>query len=170
MKLLLIYPKWAKLPGQTTFNLPPHGPVVFAADLPEYAQVNFVDENVEAIDFEEDCDLVAISMMLSTQVKRGWEIADKFRELGKKVIFGGIISGQDLGGSVSEFFGDSDYEYWYSFDVENTKLLFTKLSEQTPKLDVKELLSDNFSGLDGCSNLRNFCEKFGVKYDFSSYA
>ncbi len=90
MNLLLIYPKWAKLPGQTTFNLPPHGPVVFAAALPEYVQVNFVDENVETIDFKEDCDLVAISMMLSTQVKRGWKIADKFREQGKKVIFGGI--------------------------------------------------------------------------------
>jgi radical SAM superfamily enzyme YgiQ (UPF0313 family) len=90
MKLLLIYPKWKKLPGQTTFNLPPHGPVVFAAALPEYVQVNFVDENVEEINFEEDCDLVAISMMLSTQVKRGWEIADKFSKQGKKVIFGGI--------------------------------------------------------------------------------
>jgi len=90
MKLLLIYPKWKKLPGQTTFTLPPHGPVVFAAALPEYVQVNFVDENVEAINFEEDCDLVAVSMMLSTQVKRGWEIADKFREQGKKVMFGGI--------------------------------------------------------------------------------
>ena len=90
MKLLLIYPKWAKLPGQTIFNLPPHGPVVFAATLPEYVNINFVDENVEAIDFQEDCDLVAISMMLSTQVKRGWEIADTFREQGKTVMFGGI--------------------------------------------------------------------------------
>jgi len=81
-----------------------------------------------------------------------------------------LISGQDLGNSVSEYFGDSDYEYWYSFDVENTKLLITRLSEQNSKFDVKELLSDNFSGLDGCSNLRNFCEKFGIKYDFSSYA
>ncbi|MDR0940709.1 MAG: radical SAM protein [Bacteroidales bacterium] len=90
MKLLLIYPKWTKLPGQTTFNLPPHGPVVFAATLPEYVHINFVDENVEAIDFYEECDLVAISMMLSTQVKRGWEIADKFREQGKTVMFGGI--------------------------------------------------------------------------------
>jgi len=90
MKLLLIYPKWKKLPGQTTFNLPPHGPVVFAAALPGYVNVSFIDENVKDIDFEEDCDLVAISMMLSTQVKRGWEIADKFRERGKKVIFGGI--------------------------------------------------------------------------------
>ena len=90
MKLLLIYPKWEKLPGQTNFNLPPHGPVVFAAALPGYVQVNFVDENVENIDFQEECDFVAISMMLSTQVKRGWEIADKFRSIGKKVIFGGI--------------------------------------------------------------------------------
>ena len=90
MKLLLIYPKWAKLPGQTTFNLPPHGPVVFAASLPDYVQVSFVDENVESINFQEDCDLVAISMMLSTQAKRGWEIADTFRAAGKKVIFGGI--------------------------------------------------------------------------------
>jgi radical SAM superfamily enzyme YgiQ (UPF0313 family) len=64
--------------------------VVFAAALPKYVEVSFVDENVEAIDFQEDCDLVAISTMLSTQVNRGWEIADKFRKQGKKVIFGGI--------------------------------------------------------------------------------
>jgi len=90
MKLKLIYPKWNKLPGQTTFNLPPHGPVVFAAALPDYVDVNFTDENVQPLDFDEDCDLVAISMMLSTQVKRGWAIADEYRKRGKQVIFGGI--------------------------------------------------------------------------------
>jgi radical SAM superfamily enzyme YgiQ (UPF0313 family) len=90
MKLKLIYPKWEKLPGQTTFNLPPHGPVVFAAALPDYVEVSFTDENVEEVNFDASCDLVAISMMLSTQVKRGWAIADEFRLRGKKVIFGGI--------------------------------------------------------------------------------
>jgi radical SAM superfamily enzyme YgiQ (UPF0313 family) len=90
MKLKLIYPKWDKLAGQTTFNLPPHGPVVFASTLPGYVDVSFTDENVETIDFDEPCDLVAISMMLSTQVKRGWEIATEFRKRDKKVIFGGI--------------------------------------------------------------------------------
>ena len=90
MKLKLIYPKWEKLKGQTTFNLPPHGPVVFAASLPDYVDVSFTDENVETINFDEPCDLIAISMMLSTQAKRGWEIADEFRIRGKKVIFGGI--------------------------------------------------------------------------------
>ncbi|GHU95690.1 B12-binding domain-containing radical SAM protein [Bacteroidia bacterium] len=90
MKFKLIYPRWEKLRGQTTFNLPPHGPVVFAAALPGNVQVSFTDENVQAIDFDEACDLVGISMMLSTQVKRGWAIADEFRKRGKKVIFGGI--------------------------------------------------------------------------------
>lgn len=90
MKLKLIYPRWNKLPGQTTFTLPPHGPVVFAAALPDYVEVSFTDENVEEIHFDEECDLVAISMMLSTQAKRGWAIADEFRARGKQVIFGGI--------------------------------------------------------------------------------
>ena len=74
MKLKLIYPRWKKLPGQTTFNLPPHGPVVFAATLPEWVDVSFTDENVEDIDWDEECDMVAISMMLSKQVIRGFDI------------------------------------------------------------------------------------------------
>ncbi len=92
MKFKLIYPKWNKLPGQTTFTLPPHGPVVMAASLPERVDVSFTDENVEPVDFDEQCDLVGISMMLSTQVKRGWEIAREFRARGKKVMFGGIAT------------------------------------------------------------------------------
>jgi len=90
MILKLIYPKWNKLPGQTIFNLPPHGPVVFAATLPADVTVSFTDENVEEVNFDETCDFVGISMMLSTQVKRGWAIADEFRKRSKKVIFGGI--------------------------------------------------------------------------------
>lgn len=92
MKFKLIYPKWAKLSRQTEFHLPPHGPVVFAATLPEYVDVTFTDENLEAIDFDEEVDLVGISMMLTIQVKRGWEIADTYRQKGVKVIFGGIAT------------------------------------------------------------------------------
>lgn len=90
MKFKLIYPRWNKLPGQTTFTLPPHGPVVMAASLPDWVDVSFTDENVEDINFDEDCDFVGISMMLSTQVKRAWEISGEYRRRGKKVIFGGI--------------------------------------------------------------------------------
>jgi radical SAM superfamily enzyme YgiQ (UPF0313 family) len=92
MKIKLIYPKWNKLPGQTPFNLPPHGPVVFAAALPAGVEVVLTDENVQDLNFDESCDLVAISMMLSTQVKRGWAIADEYRRRGKQVIFGGIAT------------------------------------------------------------------------------
>ncbi|MEA3466774.1 MAG: cobalamin-dependent protein [Thermodesulfobacteriota bacterium] len=92
MKFKLIYPRWAKLFRQTEFHLPPHGPVVFAAALPEYVDIEFVDENLEEIDFDEQVDMVGISMMLTVQVKRGWEIADRFRKKGVKVIFGGIAT------------------------------------------------------------------------------
>jgi radical SAM superfamily enzyme YgiQ (UPF0313 family) len=92
MKFLLVYPKWPKLDRQTEFHLPPHGPVVFAATLPPDVDVRFVDENVEPIDFDQPADVVGISMMLTVQVKRGWEIADAFRQRGVKVIFGGIAA------------------------------------------------------------------------------
>ncbi len=90
MKFKLIYPRWEKLEGQTTFNLPPHGPVVMAAALPSDVEVDFTDENVDPLVIDDSPDLVGISMMLTTQVKRGWAIADEYRKLGKKVIFGGI--------------------------------------------------------------------------------
>ncbi|HSL39266.1 MAG TPA: radical SAM protein [Desulforhopalus sp.] len=92
MKFKLIYPRWPKLARQTEFHLPPHGPVVFAATLPEHVEVDFVDENLETIDFDDPVDFVGISMMLTVQVKRGWEIADIYRKKGIKVIFGGIAT------------------------------------------------------------------------------
>ncbi|MDT8317015.1 MAG: cobalamin-dependent protein [bacterium] len=90
MKMRLIYPKWRKLERQTHFNLPPHGPVVFAAALPDYVEVNFTDENVDELDMDESPDIVAISIMLVTQVPRAIEIAKHFRARGIKVIAGGI--------------------------------------------------------------------------------
>ena len=92
MKFKLIYPKWPKLERQTEFHLPPHGPVVFAATLPDTVEVDFVDENLEEIDFDDPVDFVGISMMLTVQVKRGWDIGDLYRKKGIKVIFGGIAA------------------------------------------------------------------------------
>ncbi|BBO88842.1 B12-binding domain-containing radical SAM protein [Desulfosarcina ovata] len=92
MKIKLIYPRWPKLARQTEFHLPPHGPVVFAAALPDYVSVDFVDENLDAIDFDDPVDAVCISMMLTVQVKRGWQIADWYRAKGVPVIFGGIAT------------------------------------------------------------------------------
>ena len=90
MKMRIIYPKWPKLPNQPEFHLPPHAPVCLAAAMPPDVEVSFCDEHVQEIDFDEEADLIAISCMLTCQMPRGWEIADRFRELGKPVIFGGI--------------------------------------------------------------------------------
>ncbi len=92
MRFRLIYPKWPKLTGQTEFHLPPHGPVVFAATLPADVDVEFIDENVEPLSFDGPIDCVGISMMLTSQVKRGWAIADEYRRRGVPVIFGGIAT------------------------------------------------------------------------------
>jgi len=92
MKFRLIYPKWSKLDRQSEFHLPPHGPVVFAASLPDGIEVEFIDENLETIDFDDPADFVGISMMLTVQVRRGWEIADIYRRQGSRVIFGGIAT------------------------------------------------------------------------------
>lgn len=92
MKIKLIYPSWPKLNRQTEFHLPPHGPVCFAAAIPADIEISFCDENVEAIDFNEKADLIAMSVMLTCQMPRAWEIADIYREMGIPVIFGGIAT------------------------------------------------------------------------------
>jgi len=92
MRIRLIYPRWPKLEHQTPWHLPPHGPVVFAACVPPEHDLHFTDENLEPVDFGENVDLVCISMMLTCQAPRGWEIADAFRARGVPVIFGGIAT------------------------------------------------------------------------------
>ncbi len=92
MKMKLVYPRWAKLERQTEFHLPPHGPVVFAAALPPEVEVDFVDENVQTLDFNDSADLVALSVMLTCQLPRAFAIAQEYRARGVKVMFGGIAT------------------------------------------------------------------------------
>ncbi|MDP2852359.1 MAG: cobalamin-dependent protein, partial [Gallionella sp.] len=92
MKIKLIYPKWPKLKNQPEFNLPPHGPVCFAATIPSDIELLFIDENVEVLNFNEEIDLVCLSVMLTCQMPRALEIADLYRAKGKQVIFGGIAT------------------------------------------------------------------------------
>ena len=135
----LIYPKWKKLEGQTTFNLPPHGPVVMAASLPSYVEVSFVDENVEELNYDDECDFVGISMMLSTQVKRAWEIAKEYRKRGKKVIFGGISTmlhaEETIEYADSIFLGESEgkmEEVFNDFRKGSLKKVYNHMNNRPP--------------------------------------
>lgn len=49
----------------------------------------FFDDRIEDIDYNTDCDLVAITVETFT-AKRAYEISTKFRKIGKKVILGGF--------------------------------------------------------------------------------
>ncbi|MBP7738377.1 MAG: cobalamin-dependent protein [Spirochaetes bacterium] len=139
MKFRLIYPRWEKLSGQTNFNLPPHGPAVMAATLPDYVDVEFIDENLERFSFDDPVDFVGISMMLTTQVKRGWEIADEFRRRGKKVIFGGISAmlhaEETLEHADALFLGESEgrmEEVFTDFRNGNLKKVYNYLADLPP--------------------------------------
>lgn len=112
MKIIIIYPSWPKLNRQTEFHLPPHGPVCFAAAIPDGIEVSFYDENVQPIDFDKNADLVAMSVMLTCQMPRALEIADIYRERGIPVIFGGIATmlhhEEVLGHADSVFLGEAE--------------------------------------------------------------
>ena len=77
------------------------------------------------------------------------------------------ISGQDLGPYVEEVWGDSDYEYWYSFDQEGTSQLMSAIHGEN---DPEAALLREFSGESGCRRLREVCRKNGIEYKFHSYA
>ncbi len=139
MKFKIIYPKWRKLEGQTTFNLPPHGPVVMAASLPEDIEVSFTDENVEELNFDEAVDFVGISMMLTVQIKRGYEIAKIYRDKGIKVIFGGISTmlhaEETMLHADSIFLGESEgrmEEVMNDFKKGELKKVYNFLNEHPP--------------------------------------
>jgi len=95
----LVYPKfppsfWSfgyiKRIGRFAAVMPPLGLAILAALTPPDLEIEIVDENVEDIDFDADCDLVALSAM-AIQEARLFEIADGFRRRGKLVCMGGPI-------------------------------------------------------------------------------
>jgi radical SAM superfamily enzyme YgiQ (UPF0313 family) len=92
MKMTLIYPKWPKLERQTEFHLPPHGPLVFAAAVPEEVDITFIDENVQDSPLTDSPDIVAMSVMLTCQLPRAFEISRQYRARGIPVVFGGIAT------------------------------------------------------------------------------
>jgi hypothetical protein len=77
------------------------------------------------------------------------------------------ISGQDLGDAPTEYFGMGEFEYWYKFDETNTERLITLLKKEDS--DIKDLLYENFSGLEGCAKLKKFCSVNGIEYEYSSW-
>jgi radical SAM superfamily enzyme YgiQ (UPF0313 family) len=60
-----------------------------AGTTPGDHDISIVDENLETIDFDQNCDLVGVTGM-TQQADRAYEIADEFRRRGRYVVMGGI--------------------------------------------------------------------------------
>lgn len=59
-----------------------------AASMPDFVETKVIDEDVEPVDFNTDADLIGVSFM-TYNAPRAYQLGDKFRAMGKKVVFGG---------------------------------------------------------------------------------
>jgi radical SAM superfamily enzyme YgiQ (UPF0313 family) len=90
MKLYLIAPARSKeLYAFRKEPLPPLGLMYLAAYTPKEVEVRLINENVEPIDFADIPNLVGITTMTATAA-HAYQIAGRYRELGAKVVLGGI--------------------------------------------------------------------------------
>ena len=93
MKILFIYPtrldsNQNPIKYKKAF-LPPLSLAILNGITPDHHDVQVINDIVEEINFSSDYDLVAITAM-TTQIGRAYQIADRFRQLGVKVVIGGI--------------------------------------------------------------------------------
>lgn len=90
-KVLLIFPreKGVKFSNDTLYPFPMLGLTLLASLFPKTYEVEIVNEAIEEIDFDAEVDLVGITG-LTCVIKRAYEVADRFRERGVKVILGGV--------------------------------------------------------------------------------
>ena len=95
MRILLIAPTALDLAGrpvkQRRIHMPGLTLYLLAALTPPDVELRLVNETAEEIPYEEPWDLVGLTGMGSGLV-RAWQIADRFRRLGRKVVIGGIAA------------------------------------------------------------------------------
>jgi radical SAM superfamily enzyme YgiQ (UPF0313 family) len=102
MRVLFVFPRWEKLLESRpelkeeisgyeigSFKMVSLGIPTAAACLPEGVEAILQDQNLGEIDYEVEADLVAIGFF-TPQASQAYRIADRFRELGKPTLAGGI--------------------------------------------------------------------------------
>jgi radical SAM superfamily enzyme YgiQ (UPF0313 family) len=91
MHILFIVPGWPpnSFWDVLYFKFPPLSLATLAGLTPSHHTLSYVDESLNSVDFSLKPDLAAISMM-TPLAPRGYEIADRYRKMGVKVVIGGI--------------------------------------------------------------------------------
>ncbi len=90
-RVLLVFPreKGVQFSNETRYPFPILGLTLLAAFFPKEYDVRIVNEAIEEIDFDGPVDLVGITG-LTCVIRRAYEVADRFRERGVKVVLGGV--------------------------------------------------------------------------------
>ena len=91
MRILFILPGIGKKPGERylkSWLMEPLTIAVLKRLTPAEYETDFYDDRVESIDYQTDCDVVAITLETYT-AKRAYEIAGRFRSRGKIIVCGG---------------------------------------------------------------------------------
>ncbi|MEJ2111902.1 MAG: cobalamin-dependent protein [Acidobacteriota bacterium] len=86
MKITFIRPRM--MPGIAGDALEPLGFGILAGLTPDEVELKLYDERIEAIDFTEDTDLVAISFD-TYSAKRAYKITARYKQRGMQVVVGG---------------------------------------------------------------------------------
>jgi radical SAM superfamily enzyme YgiQ (UPF0313 family) len=185
LKILLISPIGLKkiLGAEFFFKLPFLGLPTIAAYTPPDCEVKMVDERISSVDFDEDVDLVGITVM-TPLATRAYEIADEFKRRGKTVVMGGmhvsalpdealqhcdavaIGEGEQAWPQMVEDFKRGELQQIY-----RAEKLFDLSAAQPPRWDIidKGLYSpvDFIETTRGCPINCNFCavtQFYGAKY------
>ncbi len=146
MKILMVYPTRLDINKKPIKYkrafLPPLSLAILNSLTPDRHKVTVVNDFVEEIPFSSDYDLVAITA-LTPQILRAYQIAQKFREMGVKVVIGGmhatVLTQEVLQYSDAVVVGEAE-NIWAQVlqDVEAGKL--QKLYQDTTPPDLQTLV------------------------------
>ena len=113
-----------------------------AACSPDYCQIEMTDETIDMkVNYKTDADIVVV-MFHTPSANRGYEIADKFRKLGKTVVLGGLhptfMQEEALEHADALLVGEAE-EIWEELLEDYKKDSLKKIYERTSMFDLSNL-------------------------------
>ncbi len=143
MRIAFIIPRWPKdsFWDVIAFKFPLLSTSLLAGLTPSHHQMSIIDESLSEIDFNQEVDVVAITA-ITPLAPRGYEIADQFREKGRKVVMGGIhvswLPEEAKAHSDSVVIGEAD-EIWVDILTDMEKGEPKPFYRQKDKTDLSHL-------------------------------